>query len=201
MPDAGSTSILPGLITGALGFAGTTATLAFTWFKDRKEAADRAKLLDAATKQLDFWDKWLKFQKEINPNDSDVLQRASDIARSNTTDVAEQLTADINSLGRPIVNTKRVSIIRQYLFLYSPPHAIGYLPRFFYWLATAFWIYIEIRFNYNMHFVDDQHPQTLAINYRALTEFTLKMGGIVLMLGLLTFVLDRSLAWRSKSEL
>jgi hypothetical protein len=62
-----------GIATSVLGFASTLISVAVTWTKEANAEARRIRLLDRATKQIQFWDSWLKLHLSLPHTEEERL--------------------------------------------------------------------------------------------------------------------------------
>jgi hypothetical protein len=195
MPDSAPTSILPGVITAIVGLAGTLATLAFSWIKERDEATKRVKRIEEASKRLAFWDQWWKIQQTIG--EVDELSRSKELVRTQIILV----TADLTTIPQPApgteVSRQSVAFSRMILFLYKPRNAVAYLPRVFFWVVASLFIYgigwfVEIwLFKVRLSGIAVNDRAIIISNVTAFLKFSGVFGGLLTLLWFATRAVER----------
>ena len=115
--------VLPLAVTAVIGLSSAV----FTWAKDWNASARRSRLLDEATKRVQFWDTWLKASSE---NGTVLTEPQKEMARTEVARVAEltyryyqsALLQDTWTRQEYKVYRERIGVFRQFFLLYRPPN-------------------------------------------------------------------------------
>ena len=144
MPLAQSEFVI-GIATSLLGFASTLISIGINWTREVNAEARRTRLLDRATRQIQFWDSWLKLHLALphSPEEEFAFhQKVQAELETISKGVEEGLRAYSESilpraLSKVAFDKKIASLgkLRSWFLLYTPKRRLAWLPRVFFYLS------------------------------------------------------------------
>jgi hypothetical protein len=152
------------VVPSVIGLAGTLLTVAVAWAKDLNSSAKRIRIIDEATKRVQFWDTWLKAVDGIGYEEIGLAKekaRGQVLAVSEAVEIAFHNIAAAKTGAEIYFELKRQSLshVRRWFLLYKPARARAWIPRvlFYIYIILAIFLFVELAF------LNARFPKTLVV--------------------------------------